>query len=150
MPAHAIPEMRKGNIPLKGQIHQFKIRLCRIRCLKSLMPHILRVREESHFLFGGQDHKPLFPFRFTVAGTSIQQEVRVSMPLELPGYPQTVNVHVALRPACLSASSFGTWPEYPCYWRSHSRYVLYPYFRVSILQVPYPIVSLSFNLHLCK
>ena len=29
----------------------------------------LWVREESHFLFGGQDHKPLFPLRFTVADT---------------------------------------------------------------------------------
>ena len=80
-----------------------QIRLCRIRCLKSLIAHILWVREESHFLFGGQDHKPLFPFRFTVAGTSIQQEVRVSMPLELPGYPPAADVYIAL---CFYGSPF--------------------------------------------
>ena len=97
IPVHAAPEVGKGCALLKWQIHQLKIRLCRIRSLKALIAHIFRVREESHFLFGGQDHKPLFPFRFTVPDTCIQQKVRVSMPLELPGYPQAVNVHIALR-----------------------------------------------------
>ena len=97
LPAHAITETEKGSVLFKKQIHQLKIRLRCIRCLKSLITHILRVREESHFLLGGQDYKPLFPFRFTVFDTSIQQEVRVSMPLELPGYPQTGDVHIALR-----------------------------------------------------
>ena len=35
--------------------------------------------------------KPLFSFLFTVLDARFQQQVRVSMPLELPGYPQAVN-----------------------------------------------------------
>ncbi len=93
LPAYVITETGKGSVLSKRQIHQLKIRIRYIRCLKSLITHILWVREESHFLFRGQDHKPLFPFRFTVAGTSIQQKVRVSMPLELLGYPQAVDVY---------------------------------------------------------
>lgn len=36
----------------KAKVHQLEIRLCRIRCLKALIAHILWIREESHFLFG--------------------------------------------------------------------------------------------------
>ncbi len=71
-----------------------QIRLCRIRCLKSLIAHILWSGEESHFLFGGQNRKPLFPFLFTVFDERFKQEGRVSMPLELSGYPQAVDVYI--------------------------------------------------------
>ena len=71
-----------------------QIRLCRIRCLKALIAHIFRVREESHLFPGGQDNKPLFSFLFTVLDICIQQQVRVSMTLELSGYPQAVDVYI--------------------------------------------------------
>lgn len=97
LPMHGIPKTGKRNTILKRQIHKPKIRFCCVLYLKSLIAYIIRVREESLFLFRGQGNKRLFSLRFTVLNTRIQQKVRVSISFKLPGYPQAVNVHIARR-----------------------------------------------------
>lgn len=97
LPMHGIPKTGKRNTILKRQIHKLKIRFCCVLYLKSLIAYIIRVRDESLFLFRGQGNKRLFSLRFTVLNTRIQQKVRVSISFKLPGYPQAVNVYTAFR-----------------------------------------------------
>ena len=49
-------------IPVKRQIHQFKIWFRGINCLKTLVFQVLRVRQKTQFLFGRQNNSPFLPF----------------------------------------------------------------------------------------
>ena len=84
MPAHAVPEAGKRCALLKGQVHQLKIGLCRIRCLKALYsPYISGQRGIPSF-FGGQDYKPFFPFALLSSIHASSRRFEYPCPLNCP------------------------------------------------------------------
>ena len=91
-------EFRRFGVRLKRQSHQCDAAVRRIRDIKALVRHILRVRQKFPLpALCGKDTKPLFALRLRVPDALREQIIGIAVPFHGAGDPQAVDIEIPVR-----------------------------------------------------